>query len=100
MEPARIPPASSLPVSGLASARQVDPQHPVKQVQQEDQIQFSTKSGQVAGLKSEMDATIDRQNRPTAGRQKQAGKKKPAGSESATGKDSLGETGNRLDVEG
>ena len=98
MEPTRIPPASSLPVS--APTRQVDPQHPVKQVQQEDQIQFSTESEHVAGLKSEMDATVDRQNSPTAGRQNQAVKKKPAGPELATGKTSLGETGNRLDVEG
>jgi len=100
MEPTRIPPANSLPVSGSGSARQLDPQHPVKQVQQEDQVQFSTESAQVARLKSEMDVTVDHQNSPTAGRQKQAVEKKPAGPASATGKDSHGETGNRLDVEG
>ena len=55
MEPTRIPPASSLPASGLESVRQSDPQHPVKQVQQEDQVQFSAESEQVARLKSEMD---------------------------------------------
>ncbi len=98
MEPTSIPPAASLPVS--ASARQVDPQHPVKQVQQEDQVQFSTESEQVAGLGSEMDATVDRQNSPASGRQTKTVKKNPVGPESTVGKDSPGETGNRLDVEG
>ena len=98
MEPTRIPPANSLPVP--SATRQVDPQHPVKQLQQEDQVHFSTESEQVARLKSEMDATVDRQNSSTAGRQKQAVKKKPAGPESVTKKSSRGETGNRLDVKG
>ena len=100
MEPTRIPPANSLPVPGSGSARQLDPQHSVKQVQQEDHVQFSTESAQVARLKSEMDVTVDHQNSPTAGRQKQAVEKKPAGPGSTARKDSHGETGNRLDVEG
>jgi len=100
MEPTRIPPASSLRAPGLESAQQIDPQHPVKQVQQEDQVQFSAESEQLARLKSEMDVTVDRQNSPAGGRQKQVAEKKSAAAPLVPGKDSSGEAGNRLDVEG
>lgn len=98
MEPTRIPPANSLPVP--SATRQVDPQHPVKQLQQEDQVHFSTESEQVARLKSEMDVTVDRQNSPAAGRQTQGVEKKLADPGVTAEKDAPGETGNRLDVEG
>jgi len=100
MEPTRIPPANSLPAPGLESVQQSDPQHPVKQVQQEDQVQFSAESEQVARLKSEMDATVDRQNSSAVGLQKHVAEKKSAAAPLVPGKDSSGEAGNRLDVEG
>ena len=98
MDPMRIPPTNNLP--GPSTARQVDPQQPVKQLQQEDQVQFSAAAGQVARLKSEMDVTVDRQQRRTVGRQGPVAEKKVADPETATGKDSCAETGNRLDVKG
>ena len=58
MEPIRIPLTSNLPAP--STTRQVDSQQPVKQLQQEDQVQFSAESEQVSRLKSEMDGWTGR----------------------------------------
>ena len=98
MEPIRIPLASNLP--GPSTTRQVDLQQPVKQLQQEDQVQFSAESEQVAQLTSEMDVTVDRQASRTVSPRGQATDHEVEGPNSATGKDDHQTPGNRLDVEG
>lgn len=98
MDPVRISQAGHL--SGPSTTRQVDLQQPVKQVQQEDQVQFSAESEQVAELKSGMDVTVDRQGSRVVGRRDQGTGEKIAGAEMAAEKDCQRETGNRLDVEG
>ncbi len=98
MEPIRIPLASNLPAP--STARQVDSQQPVKQLQQEDQVQFSAESEQVSRLKSEMDVAVDRQASRTIDLRCQATGQELADPGSGTEKDGFREPGNRLDVEG
>ena len=94
MEPIRIPLTSNVPAP--STTRQVDSQQPVKQLQQEDQVQFSAESEQVSRLKSEMDVTVDRQASRTIDLRGQ----EVVDPGSGTGKDGFREPGNRLDVEG
>ena len=100
MGPTRISPTTAAAVTGSQPATEVDRQQRLSQIQQEDQVQWSAESEQIAQLKTEMDVTADQRTSRRINQPKQPSQKETECDQSLTGKGRSRPSGNRLDVQG